>query len=58
MGMRNALMASAYPMTTHCTVGRSVRKWSAMVGSATITLPWSATFVNMPSASAANAHHL
>ena len=39
MGSSRALMVSAYAMTTHCTLGRSVRKWVAMVGTAMLTLP-------------------
>ena len=39
IGSRNALIVSAYPITTHWLVGRSVLKCSAIVGSATPTLP-------------------
>ena len=39
MGNRRALMVRAKPITTHCTLGSSIRRPSAMEGSATITLP-------------------
>ena len=50
MGSRVALMVRAYPMMTHWTVGRSVWKCSAMVGRATLTLPWSTTEAKRPMA--------
>ena len=58
IGSSSALMASAYPISTHCAVGRSVPKCPAMVGIVTFRLPKSATDVNVPMASARNTHHL
>ena len=58
IGSSRALMASAYPISTHWVVGRSVPKCSAMVGIVTFRLPKSATDVNVPMASARNTHHL
>ena len=58
IGSSSALMTSAYPISTHCAVGRSVPKCSAMVGIVTFRLPKSATDVNVPMASARNTHHL
>ena len=43
---------------THCNVGRSVSKRSAMAGRAITTLPWSTTELNVPNAMAAKARYL
>jgi hypothetical protein len=58
MGSKNALIVSAYPISTHWVVGRSVPKSSTIDGRATMMLPWYATDEKSPMASAANAHHL
>ena len=58
IGRSNALIVRVSPITTHWTVGRSVLKCSAIVGNATIALPWVITEVNVPTAIAMKAHHL
>ena len=57
IGSRSALIVSVYPISTHCVVGRSVRKCSEIVGSATETLPMSDTDANSPIASARKAQY-
>ncbi len=58
MGSSRELVARMYPTTTHCTSGMVAEKWSAMRGSARLTLVWSSTDMNMPTATAPKAHHL
>ena len=58
MGSSSAMMVMAKPIINHCTLGMSVWKWVAMVGSATPTLPWSTTDAKVPTAMAAKAYHL
>ena len=58
IGSRSALTVSVWAMTTHCTVGRSVSKWPAIVGNATLTVPKVITPVKEPRPTAANPHHL
>ena len=58
MGSSRAMIVMAYPITSHCTLGMSVWKWVAMVGSATPTLPWSTTDAKVPTARVAKAYHL
>ena len=58
IGSSSALTVRVWAMTTHCTVGRSVWKCPAMVGSATLIMPIDMTPVNDPSPTAPNTHHL
>ena len=58
MGNSNALTVRTYPRKTHCVVGRSVPKYSEIVGRATMVPPWSATDVKRPMEIAVKAHHL
>ena len=51
-------MVRAKPMTTHCTLGNSMRRSSAMEGSATMTLPWSTTEAKSPIANAPKTRYL
>ena len=58
MGSSSAMMVMAYPITNHCTLGMSVWKRVAMVGRATLTLPWSTTDAKVPTAKVPKAYHL
>ena len=58
IGISRALVASRYPVASHCTVDRSLLKRSAMVGIATLISPMSATVTRVPAATLATAHHL
>ena len=58
MGKSRALTVNAYPIITHCVVGKSVEKCSAILGRITITLPTSATETKRPVPIARNEHHL
>jgi hypothetical protein len=51
------MIVMAKPMATHCTLGMSARKYVATDGSATPTLPWSATEAKVPTAIALKAYH-
>ena len=51
-------MASAFPTTTHCTVGRSDWKCSSISGRAISTDTESTTETKVPTAMVANTHHL
>ncbi|GIT13780.1 MAG: hypothetical protein CM1200mP35_06000 [Chloroflexota bacterium] len=51
-------MARVSTIITHCTVGKSVLKCSAMDGRAINTLPCPTTDIKVPTAIAPNAHHL
>ena len=56
IGSSSELIVSAYAIITHWTVGRSAPNSFAILGSATATLPWSATDTNIPSPMAATTH--
>ena len=48
IGISIALVARLYPSETHCTVGMSAAKSSAIAGSAMLMPDWSMTLMNMP----------
>jgi hypothetical protein len=58
IGSNKALMVTAYPTITHCTVGRSVENALAIVGRAIMAVPTSITDANVPVAMTKNTHHL
>ena len=58
IGISSALVARLYASDTHCTVGMSAWKWSAISGSAMLMPDWSITVRNSPIATAPYTHHL